>query len=211
MRIIFCTTFLLLLNVSCLKNKIQKDTNNTLLISMNYPEENNSVDNQDHIKEQVNTLIAIYKNNPQNNLKWDIKNKNINTWNGVVTDDNGNITELYLYNKELTVIPKEIKNLKNLKILFLYNNKLKEIPLEIEHLINLTELSLYNNQLTSIPPQIGKLTNLKRLYLDNNKLTSVPEEIGNLKNLNDLNLRKNDISHLPEKIKNLPLLTELSF
>ena len=96
------------------------------------------------------------------------------------------IRELNLSVNNLTSLPPEISNLKNLETLFLANNKLEQLP-----------------------PQIGKLTNLKYLYLGYNKLTSLPESIGNLKKLEYLSLRRNNLTSLPESIGNLKKLEYL--
>jgi len=90
---------------------------------------------------------------------------------------------LFLFNKQLTEIPKEIGNLINLKSLYLNSNQLTKIPKEIGNLINLKELSLSNNKLTEIPKEIGNLTNLEALWLYKNQLTKIPKEVGVIKGI----------------------------
>ena len=68
-------------------------------------------------------------------------------------------------------------------IVFLSEKNLTSLPKEIGNLVNLRELDLNYNQLTSLPKEIGSLVNLEELYLDFNQLTSLPKEIGNLINL----------------------------
>ena len=70
--------------------------------------------------------------------------------------------KLDLHYKQLTILPPEMGQLKNLKYLY-----------------------LYHNQLTRVPPEIGQLKNLTRLYLNDNKLTNLPsaEKLKNLKSL----------------------------
>jgi Leucine-rich repeat (LRR) protein len=65
-----------------------------------------------------------------------------------VINDNGQITYLSIYHKQITFLPPEIGQLTSLEGLY-FNN----------------------NQLTSIPPEIGKLKSLNRLEIADNKLT----------------------------------------
>ncbi|EMM84430.1 leucine rich repeat protein [Leptospira interrogans str. 2006001854] len=51
-------------------------------------------------------------------------------------------------NNQITILPKEIRQLQNLKVLFLNNNQLTTLPKEIGQLKNLQELYLNNNQLS---------------------------------------------------------------
>ena len=115
--------------------------------------------------------------------------------------------KLYLRNKQLTEIPKEIGFLTNLHFLYLNWNKLTEIPKEIGGLKNLKHLYLNNNLLTEIPKEIGQLKNLQILALDSNLLKTIPKEIGELKNLQLLNLKNNPLTTIPEEIRNLDNLT----
>ena len=75
---------------------------------------------------------------------------------------------MFLSSNELTTLPPEIGNLKNLERLALPGNKLTTLPHEIGNLKNLEVLGLVDNQLTTLPPEIGKLTKLEWLGLSNN-------------------------------------------
>ncbi|MGE8712175.1 leucine-rich repeat domain-containing protein, partial [Leptospira interrogans] len=55
-------------------------------------------------------------------------------------------------------------------------NQLTILPNEIGQLKNLQVLELNNNQLTTLSKEIGQLKNLKRLELDNNQLSSEEKE-----------------------------------
>lgn len=177
-------------------------------------------------------LIAFYNANPDNTLNWNVKDENMNSWEGVSLD-NGSVVGLSLIDKNISTIPSsfgnliklttinlnnnnivdipvEIGNLTQLTILNLSENNLINIPKEIGDLVNLNALNLYNNKLTSIPKELGKLTNLFNLYLKNNLLTSIPRELGNLTTLSILNLNNNDLINIPEEIGNLTNLKDLS-
>jgi Leucine-rich repeat (LRR) protein len=123
---------------------------------------------------------------------------------------NPEITKLDLSDYELTDLPPEITNLKNLTELGLEDNKLKDLPPEIGKLTNLKELDLSSNEFTDLPSDIAKLTNLKVLDLRYNELTNLPSEIGNLTNLKRLNLAGNKFTDLPPEIGNLTNLKGLN-
>ena len=75
----------------------------------------------------------------------------------------------------LTRLPPEIGQLTALTQLRLYNNQLSSLPPELGQLTALTQLVLISNQLSSLPPEIGQLTALTWLYLGNNQLSSLPD------------------------------------
>jgi len=116
---------------------------------------------------------------------------------------------LDLYGYLLTVLPKEIGNLKSLTSLNLGLNQLTTLPKEIGNLINLTSLVLSENELTELPKEIGNLTSLASLDLGYNQLTILPKEIGNLTNLTSLELYGNKFTELPKEIGNMTSLTSL--
>ncbi|NOR78337.1 MAG: GTP-binding protein, partial [Methanophagales archaeon] len=118
-------------------------------------------------------------------------------------------TEWGLYGSQLTSLPPEIGELKNLTALYLYRNQLTALPAEIGKLKNLTSLHLSYNQLTALPTEIGELKNLTKLNLSGNQLTTLPAEIGGLKNLTKLNLYRNQLTTLPAEIGELKNLTRL--
>jgi len=106
--------------------------------------------------------------------------------------------KLYLSNLELVEIPKEVFDLKFLKILDLSNNKLTSIPSEIESLHLMKNLILSNNELTSIPDEIVNLKELTNLHLTNNKLFELPENIKALRGLSRLFLDNNKFKNIPK-------------
>lgn len=61
--------------------------------------------------------------------------------------------------------------------LFLWNNQLTQVPRAIFNLENLTVLSLRGNSLTELPPAICQLKNLETLNVSQNKLKHLPVEL----------------------------------
>jgi Leucine rich repeat len=120
------------------------------------------------------------------------------------------VIELNLSTQNLTALPKEIVELKNLTSLNLGGNKFATLPKEIVELKNLTGLILSGNQLTDLPKEIVELKNLTGLYLDGNKFTTLPQEIGKLKQLNILDINGNQLTDLPQEIGKLKQLNILN-
>ena len=73
-------------------------------------------------------------------------------------------------------------------------NELTELPAEIGDLKELWQLSVSNNHLVGLPTSIQKLNWLRELYVDRNKLTELPAEIGHLGQLRKLGVRGNPLT-----------------
>ena len=162
-------------------------------------------------------LVALYNatggDNWERKTNW-LSDKPIGEWQGVVTNEHGQVTELHLSENQLTgSIPDEIGNLSNLQFMVLgYNDLTGPIPESIGNLTNLRHLSLNNNQLSGpIPDSVGNLSKLTDLVLENNDLSGpIPSSIGNLSKLNWLALNNNQLSGpIPSSIGNLTKLTLL--
>lgn len=128
----------------------------------------------------------------------------LDTWFGVTTDSEGNVTELRLL--------ESLEHL-NLGMYYAHSNVLTgSIPPELGNLRNLESLDLEFSGLTgSIPPELGKLRNLKRLWLNGNRLTgSIPPQFGNLQDLEELILSLNRLTgSIPPELGNLQHLVRL--
>jgi internalin A len=128
--------------------------------------------------------------------------------------------ELDLSGMNLSKLPPEIGNLKQLKRLILgkwdekklerAGNQLATLPEELWQLQKLEELNLSYNKINTLPELIGQLINLNVLDLSTNKISTLPESISQLINLTTLELWSNKISILPESISQLINLTHLS-
>ncbi|MFX0072208.1 MAG: GTP-binding protein [Candidatus Hermodarchaeota archaeon] len=117
--------------------------------------------------------------------------------------ENGNVTEISLFNSGIKELPSSLENLKSLKKLNLRCNPLNTVPEVVFKLKFLEDLDLSLTNIKEIPDSIGNLTSLKSLNLENNWLTNIPKSIGNLKALQNLNLENNPISWLPISFSNL--------
>jgi Leucine-rich repeat (LRR) protein len=102
-----------------------------------------------------------------------------------------------------------MKNPKKVYKLNLSRRQLTKIPQEVFQLRNLQELNISYNQIAELPKEIGLLTNLQRLDISVNQISELPATISLLKNLNELLLDKNRLTALPESIKDLKKLTWL--
>ena len=162
-------------------------------------------------------LVALY--NATGGENWTFSaNWNISTvgeWSGVTTDDDGRVTHLSLFHKNLTgPLPPELGTMAHLESLELNNNNLTgSIPPELGALTNLRILHLNQNNLTGpLPPELGALTNLQGLYLGYNNLTgSIPPELGALTNLEILYLFHNNLTGpLPPELGTMAHLESLA-
>ena len=139
----------------------------------------------------------------------------IGFWQGVDTNQSGNVTALRLVSNGLTgPFPREtIMALPHLQHLILYQNGLTgEIPAELGDLSELRVFDLHNNQLTGgIPEELVALRNLQVLSLGGNGLTGeIPAEIGDLAELRELSLSRNRLTGgIPETVGKLTELRRL--
>ena len=105
------------------------------------------------------------------------------------------LEELNLQNTKMIEIPKEYKNLTNLKKLKLDYGKISTIE-TLCLLVNLNSLSVNNNNLSTINQEIINLQNLTSLSLSFNTLVQIPEHLEKLINLKILNLSHNKIKQV---------------
>lgn len=107
------------------------------------------------------------------------------------------LTELWLCNNRISVVPSQVGDLKNLKILSLTNNLVESLPPEVCLMESLKYLHLRRNRLTSLPNLLGRLKQLLEINLSDNKFTSFPEVLTSLPQLTLLDLSHNPITTPP--------------
>jgi Leucine-rich repeat (LRR) protein len=101
---------------------------------------------------------------------------------------------LNLSEKNLSSLPENIGELKNLKVLNLDRNAIKNFPESFWELEQLEVLILSRNGLDYLPKEIGRLKNLKKLYISRNNLSSLPNSITELKGLKRIDASFNKLS-----------------
>lgn len=191
------------MNLSSNKLTLEDEKSRNILASMKKLEvlyiNNNQITNLSCISELKN-LRRLYANGNSNtfNLK-DIENlisnllgltisqTTLNTINECKVE---NITQLYIYNSNITHLP-DLSKFTELKILDVRGNNINNYE-EIENITSLTYLDISNqgNRLHENMIDFSKLTNLTNLSLSNNTLWS--EDLENLKALkNNTNLTIN--------------------
>ncbi len=90
---------------------------------------------------------------------------------------NNRVTELGLYNLEMTSLPESIGKLTKLQKLVLNKNQLKSLPKSTGNLTNLQQMELLDNQLISLPESIIKLEKLTHLKIEVGMLKSRTKKI----------------------------------
>ncbi len=140
---------------------------------------------------------------------------------------------LDLSSNHLSAIPKEIAQLKKLKIAFFSNNLFTHVPHEfkankslymlgfkankIEAFdedilpLSISWLILTDNKIKKIPNSIGDLHLLQKCALAGNQIEEIPQSISKCKNLELIRLSANNLSALPLELLELPRLSWLAF
>ena len=162
-------------------------------------------------------LVRLYQAtdgpNWTNNANW-LSRAPLHEWHGVVTDQAGRVTELFLVENQLRgKVPSELGRLTNLAALSLGGNQLSgSIPSELGSLSNLRWLELGESHLSGeIPPELGRLANLQGLWIVSARLSgTIPPELGYLANLQTLLLDVNQIQGaIPPELGRLANLATL--
>ncbi|WP_026726296.1 COR domain-containing protein [Flavobacterium sasangense] len=122
----------------------------------------------------------------------------------VTIDKQGKITEIFLNGIELTEIPEEVFELKNLKRFDCVNNRLTSISTKFSELSELNTIFLFSNKIEEIPEQVIFHKSLKKLEIHDNPIKTIPPELfeGNIRK-NTLEAIRNYLNSLKAGTKNL--------
>ncbi|XP_055507215.1 protein flightless-1 homolog [Leucoraja erinacea] len=204
------------------------------------PEELASLHKLEHLSVSHNSLTTLHGDLSSLPCLRAIVARANNLKNSGVPDDIFQLDDLSVldlsYN-QLTEIPRELENAKNMLVLNLSHNSIDNIPNQL--FINLTDLlylDLSENKLESLPPQMRRLVHLQTLILNNNPLmhaqmrqlpamtalqtlhlrntqrtqSNLPTSLEALSGLLDVDLSCNDLSRVPECLYTLSSLRRLN-
>ena len=140
---------------------------------------------------------------------------------------------LDLSNNKLSELPKEILQLKKLRIIFFENNKFTAFPKILAELPLLTMIGfktnqiqtipenafppllrwlvLTNNKINKLPKSIGRCTLLQKFAIAGNKLEELPVEMSNCINLELFRVSANKLKKIPNWLFSLPKLSWIAF
>lgn len=107
------------------------------------------------------------------------------------------VVSLNAAQNNLTLIPKQLKNLSKLQKLLLDDNSIENVP-SFTFTLPLRELHLNSNKISSIDAIPFFSHNLSTLCLKDNRLTEIPNSLSSIKSLTSLDLSHNSIEMLPE-------------
>lgn len=154
----------------------------------------------------------------EDHLHWTVREEKIYTSIDDAMEFPDSVEILDLSGKELSKIPNEIYQMKNLKELYLgiiqyigaiSTNEIAKLPNELFQLEKLEILDLGQNKIRNIPPDIKKLKRLRILNLRGNPVKKLPSEIGLLGKLEILDIGFTKIKELPSEFGELKTLKRL--
>ncbi len=125
-----------------------------------------------------------------------------------------NLQQLRIYQTQIKELPKEIGKLSSLEIFdisgdYMQGGEITRLPNEIGQLKNLRELRAGYGAITSIPSSIAECESLQILDLDGNPFISIPFAIFQLKYLQELGLNCYSLTSLPQDISSCKSLNKL--
>lgn len=119
------------------------------------------------------------------------------------------LTDLNLYNADLSVCPPSVVKLRRLLVLDLYYNNLTELPARLRRLRRLEQLAVSHNKLRELPAQLARLRRLQILYAHHNQIGTLPTQFDRFRSLRLLDLGYNFFSTTPPVLDRLVTLEEL--
>lgn len=121
-----------------------------------------------------------------------------------------NLKELNVSFNHLKSIPPELGDCENLEKLDCSGNlELTELPFELSNLKQVSFVDISANKFASVPICVLRMSNLKWLDISNNNLSDLPQDIDRLEGLQTFLLYKNKLTYLPYALLNLKKLTLL--
>ncbi|XP_062985504.1 leucine-rich repeat-containing protein 2 [Elgaria multicarinata webbii] len=121
-----------------------------------------------------------------------------------------NLKELNVSFNCLKTIPPELGDCENLEKLDLSGNlELTELPFELSNLKQVTFVDVSANKFPSIPICVLRMSSLQWLDMSSNNLKDLPQDIDRLEELQTLLLQKNKLTYLPHALLNLTKLSLL--
>lgn len=121
-----------------------------------------------------------------------------------------NLKELNVSFNHLKSIPPELGECENLEKLDCSGNlELTELPFELSNLKQVTFVDLSANKFSSVPICVLRMSSLQWLDISNNSLNDLPQDIDRLEELQTFLLYKNKLTYLPYALLNLKKLTLL--
>ncbi|KAL0992507.1 hypothetical protein UPYG_G00094250 [Umbra pygmaea] len=204
------------------------------------PEELAALHKLEHLSVSHNSLTTLHGElSSLPNLRAVVARAN-NLKNSGVPDDIFQLDDLSVLDlsfNQLTEIPRDLENSKNMLVLNLSHNSIDAISNQL--FINLTDLlylDLSDNKLDSLPPQMRRLVHLQTLILNNNPLmhaqlrqlpamvaletlhlrntqrtqSNMPTSLEGLVHLADVDLSCNDLGRVPECLYTLSSLKRLN-
>ncbi|XP_074063391.1 leucine-rich repeat-containing protein 2 [Macrotis lagotis] len=121
-----------------------------------------------------------------------------------------NLRELNVSFNHLKSVPPELGDCENLEKLDLSGNlELTELPFELSNLKQVTFVDVSANELSSIPICVLRMSNLQWLDISNNHLNDLPQDIDRLEELQTFLIHNNKLTYLPQVLLNLTKLTLL--
>ncbi|MEW6999209.1 protein kinase [Colwelliaceae bacterium BS250] len=106
---------------------------------------------------------------------------------------------LDLSNNQLSSLPKELRQLKRLKIIFASNNLFETLPEVLGECENLEMVGFKSNQISVVPENSLPLK-LRWLILTDNRIERLPDSLGQRPRLQKLALAGNQLTHLPQTL-----------
>ncbi|KAF0875032.1 LRRC2 protein, partial [Crocuta crocuta] len=121
-----------------------------------------------------------------------------------------NLRELNVSFNHLRSIPPELGDCENLEKLDCSGNlELTELPFELSNLKQVTFVDISANRFASVPICVLRMPNLQWFDISNNSLTDLPQDIDRLEELQTFILYKNELTYLPYALLNLKKLALL--